>query len=188
MKPADSPTERGRLLLRLARQAIDATLGGPAPAGDTGSPALTAPGACFVTLTRDGQLRGCIGSLEAHRSLAEDIAANARAAAFRDPRFAPVSMDEWPALQLEVSVLGPIAWRDCPTLASAIDWARKPDYGAVLQAQGRRATFLPQVWDTLGDPDLFFGALLRKAGLPGDHWPDDAQVGRYTVEKYREAA
>ena len=114
----------GITLLALARNAIAAPLGQPAPAAEIPSmPELTAPGATFVTLTQDGILRGCIGSLSAHRALADDVFANAQAAAFRDPRFPPLAVDELATTRIEVSLLDPSEPLPCTDEAEAI--ARK---------------------------------------------------------------
>ncbi|MCL2658658.1 MAG: AmmeMemoRadiSam system protein A [Betaproteobacteria bacterium] len=175
----------GLQLLAIARHAIEARLGLRAADRRENTPA-TALGASFVTLTHKGDLRGCIGSLEAERPLAEDVAANACAAAFHDPRFPPVDAAEWPEIALEVSVLGAIEWRGCPTLAAALAWIRPGEDGVVLASGSRRATFLPQVWEMLSDAEEFFSALRRKAGLSTAAWPADARIGRYPVLKYRE--
>jgi AmmeMemoRadiSam system protein A len=141
-----------------------------------------------VTLTQLGELRGCIGTLEAHRSLQEDVEQNALAAAFRDPRFTPLAADELPLTRIEVSVLSaPLALafageHDLYTrLRPGID-------GVVLSWRGRRATFLPQVWGTLPEPEAFIAALLDKAGIAGRTWDDEIRIARYTVDKFGEAA
>lgn len=178
----------GLALLRRARNAIAAELGvEAAPAADESAPtALAAPGATFVTLTQAGRLRGCIGSLEAHRSLAEDVAANARAAAFRDPRFPPLGSAELPSTRVEVSLLSPpsaIVFHDeadaCARLRPGID-------GVILEYGNHRATFLPQVWEDLPSPADFLAHLKRKAGLPADFWSPDIRLHRYEVRKWKE--
>jgi AmmeMemoRadiSam system protein B/AmmeMemoRadiSam system protein A len=143
-------------------------------------PELRRPGATFVTI-RDagGALRGCIGSLEPRRALVEDVAENAWAAAFRDSRFPPVGVDELPELDVHVSILGPpeaLAPRSREELVSMLRPGRD---GLILEDQGRRATFLPQVWESVPDPAKFVGLLWRKAGLPEDHWSTDARAWRY---------
>lgn len=178
-------TERGRLLTALARAAI---AGQPGEMDRSERPAwLAAPGACFVTLTLDGALRGCIGSLEARRPLADDLAHNARAAAYSDPRFAPLGADERDRVRVEVSILSapePLTFRD---EAHALAQLRPGQDGVILQAGARRATFLPQVWAQLPAPADFMAHLKRKAGLAPDAWPADIRLSRYTVEKYTEA-
>ncbi len=145
---------------------------------------LAAPGACFVTLRRDGELRGCIGSLEPRRALAEDVAANAYSAAFRDPRFPPLEAAERPGLDFHVAILGP---REPLTAASEADLLRqlRPGTdGLVLRDGAHRATFLPAVWDSLPDPLRFVRELKHKAGLPRDHWSPEVRLERYRVESF----
>ena len=142
--------------------------------------------ACFVTLQIDHQLRGCIGSLEAHRPLVEDVADNAYAAAFRDPRFAPVSEMEYPQLQYHISVLNPpepMSFASEPDLLKQI---RPGIDGLVLSDRGYRGTFLPSVWESLPTAQEFLAHLKQKAGLPSDYWSDTLRVDRYTVENIEE--
>jgi AmmeMemoRadiSam system protein A len=146
---------------------------------------LTEPGASFVTLLLAGELRGCIGSVDARRPLGDDVARNARAAAYHDPRFAPVTAEERDRLQVEVSVLSvrvPIA---VGSEADALAALRPGVDGIFLEYQDRCATFLPQVWEGLPDPVDFLGELRRKAGLPPRFWHPDVRLSRYTVEKFR---
>jgi AmmeMemoRadiSam system protein A len=180
-------TERGRVLTRLARASIARALG--ERVDDPPRPEwLQAPGAVFVTLTRHGELRGCIGSLEAHRSLEEDVVENARMAAFGDPRFAPLTRDELDDTRVEVSVLSapePIAFTD---EADALAKLRPGVDGVILEYGHHRATFLPQVWHQLPTPREFMAHLKRKAGLPADFWDEGVRLYRYSVEKYEEDA
>ena len=176
----------GAALIATARGAIDAAFGRP-EARVRPHAALDRPGATFVTLKQDGELRGCIGSLEARRLLAVDVRANARAAAFDDPRFAPLSPGELDVTTVEVSLLAPatrfaVAGEDdlCARLEPGVD-------GVVLELGRRRATFLPQVWESLPDPRDFIGALKRKAGMPADFWSAEMRVSRYTVAKWHQA-
>lgn len=164
-----------------------------------GDPGHFDPGGCpgetlelrasFVTLTaHDGELRGCRGSLEAHRSLAADVWHNAAASAFADPRFAPVTQAELAALRIEISVLGPLE-----PVAAASEMELRALLvplrdGVVLAWRGHRATFLPQVWESLPDPRRFLAELKRKAGLPADFWARDLRICRYEVEKIGAAA
>lgn len=152
-------------------------------------PALDRPGATFVTLHRHGQLRGCIGRLEAtHDTLETDVRRNARRAAFEDPRFAPLTADEWDGLEIEVSLIGesqPLAVR---TEAEALAALRPGEDGVILSWNGRRATFLPQVWTQLPDPRLFLAALKQKAGLTPDFWDADLHLARYAVQVFEEAS
>lgn len=190
----------GEFLLRVARAAIAEKLAphyfGRRTTGPTGHSAAgtsndipgwaAEPGAAFVTLTVDGRLRGCIGSLEAHRPLVDDVRDNARAAAFRDPRFPPLSRDEFDKVRIEVSVLSPPAALPVADRDDARARLRPGIDGVVLRAQGRRATFLPQVWEQLPDPDMFLSHLLRKAGLSDYYWGPDVRLERYTVSAYHE--
>lgn len=179
--------ERGTTLLAIARGAIARSLGQPAPAFDEGT-WLMEPGASFVTLTRRGELRGCIGSLLAERPLRHDIECNARAAAFRDPRFPPVAAREYAGIDVEVSLLSalePIKAESETELLSAL---RPGVDGVLLEYRARRGTFLPQVWEQLPEPRAFLQHLKQKAGLHADFWADDMRLSRYTVTKWREAA
>ena len=153
---------------------------------------LDAPGASFVTLTSGrapgGALRGCIGSLEARRPLREDVEANAVAAALHDPRFAPLTARELDDTVVEVSVLSAPAALPAADEAELLARLRPGVDGVVLSACGRRATFLPQVWEQLPDPADFLARLRRKAGLPADYWGRDVVVETYTVTAWQEAA
>ena len=153
---------------------------------------LDAPGASFVTLTSGrapgGALRGCIGSLEARRPLREDVEANAVSAALHDPRFAPLSARELDDTVVEVSVLSAPAALPAADEAELLARLRPGVDGVVLSACGRRATFLPQVWEQLPDPADFLARLRRKAGLPADYWGRDVVVETYTVTAWQEAA
>ncbi len=190
---APSASERGGALVALARDAIARELElelGERPATPI-SPRpgwLDVPGAAFVTLTRHGRLRGCIGSLEAHRPLWRDVEANARAAAFDDPRFAPMTADEWPDTRVEVSILSPARPMDFSGEADALAQLRPGIDGVILEHGWHRATFLPQVWEQLPDPREFMAHLKNKAGLSPDFWADGIRLSRYTVEKFKEAA
>jgi AmmeMemoRadiSam system protein A len=177
--------ERGDRLLALARGAIARQLGlGAAPHDDADW--LKVPGATFVTLTQHGRLRGCIGSLEAWRSLGEDVMANALAAAFRDPRFPPLEADELARTQVEVSLLSPQTPMPVRDEADALAQLRPGIDGVVLECGAHRGTFLPQVWEQLPRPADFLRHLKLKAGLPGDFWDPGIQLSRYTVTKWKE--
>ncbi|HEX5801891.1 MAG TPA: AmmeMemoRadiSam system protein A [Azospira sp.] len=175
----------GRELLALARQAIDRRFH-DAAAPTVDDPALKRPGAVFVTLTQDGELRGCIGSLEAWRPLADDVCDNARAAAFRDPRFSPLTASEWPRTRVEVSLLTPAEPMSFRDEADALRQLRPGIDGVILEYDGHRATFLPQVWEQLPEPQRFIAQLKRKAGLAADFWSDAVRLSRYRVEKWKE--
>lgn len=176
------------VLPRVAHAAIAAELGGAGKAL-TAEP-LSGNAATFVTLTLDGKLRGCMGSLVPRRPLKEDVAFNARAAAFRDARFPPLTKEEFERADLAVSLLSattPMVPADderglteeevCSRLRSGID-------GVVLNLGDQQATFLPHVWEQLPDPTRFLAALKQKAGLPGDYWkcgPGGITIETYTV-------
>ena len=144
-------------------------------------------GASFVTLTKRGELRGCIGSLEGRRPLAEDVRDNAISAAFHDPRFPPVTPDELQDLRVEVSVLStpqPLAYDGADDLMSKL---RPGVDGVVIESGWKRATFLPQVWEKIPDPKQFLEFLCRKAHLPADAYRQPGlKVYTYQVEKFKE--
>lgn len=179
--------ELGSILLTLARNAIAARFGlPPKPADD--SPALHAPGATFVTLTQHEQLRGCIGSLEAWRLLAHDVRENAIAAAFRDPRFNPLTAEELPVTRIEVSLLTPAKPIFFTSEADALAQLLPGIDGVIFTAGHHRSTFLPQVWEQLPGPASFMAHLKQKAGLPANYWGSDVHLERYGVQKWKEAA
>ena len=149
-------------------------------------PGLGEDGATFVTLNLYGRLRGCIGSLVAHRPLIDDLIDNAKAAAFRDPRFLPLSLTEFDEVEIEVSLL---------TRPKLLEYSSPADLkakvqvgvdGVVLSLNGRRATFLPQVWEELSTFELFFTYLCQKAGLGSDCLQEHPQIELYQVEKFKE--
>ena len=183
--PADN--ERGGILLAAARGAIGERFGAE-PLVLQMRPWMQVPGASFVTLMLDGELRGCIGSLEAHRPLLEDVQGNAVAAAFRDPRFPPLSNREFAQVRVEVSELGAAEPLEFESEAHALRLLRPHEDGLILEYGRHRSTFLPQVWETLSKPALFLAQLKRKAGLPADFWHDEIRLSRYAVSKWKEAA
>ncbi len=178
---------RGPTLLAHARAAIARRLGLAAIAAPQAS-FLDAPGATFVTLKIERELRGCIGSLAPHRPLGEDVRANAQAAAFDDPRFPPLAIGEFASLEVEVSVLSPSTSILVRSEAELHAQLRPGVDGVTLQWGHRRGTFLPQVWESLPTPREFIAHLKRKAGLPLDFWSSDLAISRYTVEKFTEGA
>ncbi len=173
-----------RILLMAARQSIEQSLVGGQYTAENIIPnsMLHAMLASFVTLKRQGVLRGCIGTLEPRRALLHDVIANARAAAFADPRFPPLTIPEMESLHIEISVLTtaePIMARNRTELLLAL----KPhEDGLIVQEGKRRATFLPAVWSTLSDPGIFYDALISKAGFSRDHWSTDLKFFRYHAE------
>ena len=175
----------GVVLVDIAREAIREHLG-LARAAERHEPWLTQPAATFVTLREHGELRGCIGSLDARRPLGLDVAHNARAAAFNDPRFPPVGRDEIDALDVEVSLLSAREPFAAASEAEALARLRPGIDGVCFEYGRASATFLPQVWESLADPLVFLGELRRKAGLSARFWHPDVKLSRYTVEKFRD--
>ncbi len=175
----------GQLLLPIARAAIATALGQPQQA-DQSAAWLHEPGACFVTLTQHGQLRGCIGSLSARRELLADVQANAVAAALQDSRFAPLTLPELAHTDIEVSLLSPLQAMHFVSQQQALAQLRPGIDGVVFECQRWRSTFLPQVWEQLPTPAEFMGHLKQKAGLPRDFWSDDVHLYRYTVTHWSE--
>ena len=183
---ASLPDQIGFVLLSLARSAI-ARQFGINNMVVCNFPQLSEPGATFVTLTQNGTLRGCIGSLEAQRPLAQDVQENAVAAAFRDPRFPPLTKDELAITQVEVSLLSPMQAMSFSSEQDALAQMRPGIDGVVLQYRQQRGTFLPQVWEQLPQPQQFMSHLKRKAGLAEDFWSDEIRLARYTVTKWKES-
>ena len=181
-------TDLGTTLLTLARNAIAREFGLPQAAVTGDPPELAQPGATFVTLTQHGQLRGCIGSLEAWRPLGQDVQENAVAAAFRDPRFDPLTAGELGYTRVEVSLLTPPEALHFASEADALAQLHPGVDGVIFSAGHRRSTFLPQVWEQLPEPALFMAHLKQKAGLPADYWSDAVKLERYRVQKWKEAA
>ncbi len=177
--------QRGRVLLPIARAAIAHALNVPRAADET-APWLAEHGACFVTLTQEGELRGCIGTLQAHRPLLADVKSNAVSAALRDPRFAPMDETELETTSVEVSLLSPTQVMASQDEGDALAQLRPGVDGVVFEYAGYRSTFLPQVWEQLPHPHQFMTQLKRKAGLPGDFWAEGVRLSRYTVTKWRE--
>jgi len=187
----------GRKLLQIARASISAALG----ADSTPGPEDRAPAAeelwlkewraSFVTLMQGEELRGCVGTLEAQRPLAADVAENARAAAFQDTRFKPLTREEFARTDIEVSLLSAPKRLRFEDHADLIARLRPGMDGVILEQgdekSGKRATFLPQVWEGLPDPEQFIAHLQQKAGIAQDTDIRSCRVKRYTVLKWREA-
>lgn len=178
--------DEGELLLQIARFAIAEKLGNPLSKPEIPDE-LTRHGACFVTLSQHGQLRGCIGTLEAHRALHLDASENAQAAAFSDPRFAPLSKKEYDSINIEVSLLSNTEPLEFDSEQHALQQLRPHADGVVLQLGYRRSTFLPQVWESLPEPAEFIRHLKYKAGINPDFWSTDIRLSRYSVQKFRES-
>lgn len=157
--------------------------GKPFPVGPEGlAPELARPSATFVTINLNGHLRGCIGSLQAVRPLAADVASNAYAAAFLDRRFNPLSAEEAGQIRLHLSLLTPAMPMRFGSEADLLNQIVPFEDGLILEDAGRRGTFLPSVWESLPRPEQFLHHLKLKAGLPADHWSSTVQVWRYHTE------
>ncbi len=149
---------------------------------------LRDPGASFVTLTIREKLRGCIGTLEAYQPLVLDVQEHAVAAAMEDYRFPAVREEEIPLINIEISRLTPIHLIDYSTPEDLVSNLRVNVDGVLLKTSGRRATFLPQVWEKVPDPEQFLSQLCMKMGAPPDLWRGNRlQVYTYQVEKFKEA-
>ena len=147
-------------------------------------PALRQRRATFVTLNRNGQLRGCIGHLQAMQPLVKDVAENAFSAAFNDNRFPPLSDHEFSDLDIHISVLSPAEPMDFDSEADLLHQLRPGVDGLILEDGYYRGTFLPSVWEQLPTPELFLAHLKQKAGLPQNYWSDTLRVSRYTTESF----
>ncbi len=183
-------SDEGQLLLKTARQAIDNLLRGeddPPLNLDEYTSNLAERGACFVTLTMNGALRGCIGSIEATQPLIKDVQDRAIGAAFHDPRFPGLKLEELPDLQIEVSRLTSPERLKYSTPEDLVKKLRPGIDGVILRQKFRRATFLPQVWEELPDPEQFLGRLCVKMGLSPGAWLDQhLDVEIYQAEKFLE--
>ncbi|MEQ1638093.1 MAG: AmmeMemoRadiSam system protein A [Methylococcales bacterium] len=177
--------EQQQRLLALARSSIEHGLQTGKPLkislGDY-PPELREPRATFVTLNINHELRGCIGMLEAIRPLAEDIAENAFAAAFKDPRFPALTADEFKGLDIHLSMLTPAEPVSFTSEQGLLAQLQPGIDGLILQEGYRRGTFLPSVWETLPKSEQFLRHLKQKAGLSPDYWSDDIRIYRYRTE------
>lgn len=145
---------------------------------------FTVPRATFVTLEKHGQLRGCIGMLEARRPLADDITHNSFAAAFSDQRFPPVTENELEDLNIHISILNPAELIHCTSEAELLKLLRPNIDGLILDDGLHRATFLPSVWESLPEPAAFVHNLKMKAGLKQHDWSPELRAYRYTAESF----
>ena len=174
-------------LLELARASIVDCLTAssrPHAPTDERSSLLSKPGASFVTLSIHGALRGCCGSIEASRALADDVWDNAQRTAFEDPRFAPLRARETDHALLEISVLGPLEPLQV-TSEQALVMALRPGVDGLLLSYGtQRATFLPKVWEKLPNPEVFVTQLKRKMRVPDDFWDEALIVRRYATQEF----
>lgn len=187
--PSRDEERLGQALLARAHNTIARALGLRGGA-EPGHPALQHSGATFVSLhDASGRLRGCIGRLRAVTVLDADVRHNAAQAAFKDPRFPPLTAAEWPGLQIEVSLLGtPEPLPDAHSFDEAGALLQPGLDGVILECRGQQATFLPQVWQQLPEPRAFLSALLRKAGLPEQAWPAGVRLQRYRVRSFERKA
>lgn len=140
--------------------------------------------ACFVTLTRNENLRGCMGSLFAHRALVDDVAANAFAAAFEDPRFPPLVNDEFPHLEISISILTPAHAMSFTSERDLLKQLKPHVDGLILSEAYQRSTFLPAVWESLPNPEEFLQHLKMKAGLAPNYWSPSIKIERYTTASF----
>jgi AmmeMemoRadiSam system protein A len=180
------PQNAGIVLVSLARAAIAQQIGRPLSSPEQVD-WLRQPGACFITLTCQERLRGCIGTLQAHRALGEDVQQNAVAAAFRDPRFKPLTLAEFDGVEVEVSLLSPLEPLQFADEYDALKQLRVGMDGVVFQYGHHKSTFLPQVWRDFTEAADFMAHLKYKAGLPPDFWDPEVKLSRYTVAKWRES-
>ena len=185
--PGRLSDEARRQLIGIARASILHGLAhGEAllPAAQDTSDELEVERASFVTLNRFGMLRGCIGHLEANMPLAKDVAENAYSAAFRDPRFAPLTPDEYPELELHISILTPPEALNVGSESDLLAMLRPGVDGLILEDGYARGTFLPSVWESLPEPKDFLRHLKRKAGLSENYWSDSLRLYRYETESF----
>ncbi len=181
---------KGQILLQIARDAITAELSEDSLKKYDFSDEedwLQQMAACFVTLTINDLLRGCIGSLEAHRTLLKDVQQNARAAAFHDPRFPPLTRAELDKISIEISLLSSLKALEFDNEQDALKQVRPGIDGIVFEAGAYRSTFLPQVWQQIPESKDFLAQLKQKAGLASDFWSENVKLFRYTVTKYKES-
>jgi hypothetical protein len=176
----------GKVVLPIARSAISSALGRVFRAEED-APWLHEKGACFVTLTQNQELRGCIGSLEAHRPLLADVKANALAAALRDPRFTPLEPEELEVTNIEISLLSAMKALKFTSEQDAMAQLQPGVHGVVFEFGYYRSTFLPQVWEQLPNVHKFMANLKYKAGLPPDFWAEEVRLSYYTVTKWKES-
>ena len=177
--------DRGPVLLALARASIASVLGQTCFA-DQSAPWLHEKGACFVTLKQCGELRGCVGNIEARHSLLEAVMVAARAAAFEDQRFPPLSVGDLADTRIEVSLLSALEPMAVLSEAEAVRHIRPHVDGLLLESGRHRGIFLPQVWGSAPNARDFLGLLKLKAGLPADFWSDEIRLYRFQVAKCSE--
>jgi len=184
--PVTATENQGEVLIPIARAAISSALGRSYSGTIEDIPWLHEKGASFVTLTQNQNLRGCIGTLEAHRPLLIDVKANAHAAAFRDPRFSPLKAHELDSTEIEISLLSALQPLVYSGEHEALAQLQPGIDGVVFEFGRYRSTFLPQVWEQLPDVDVFMAHLKHKAGLQPRFWDEEVKLYRYTVSKWKE--
>lgn len=185
------PRRERAILLAVARDSIRNGLdvGAPLSVDPKDYPQPLRPTrASFVTLELEGQLRGCIGALEACQPLVADVAQHAWAAAFRDPRFRPLEQAEYPRLELHLSILSPSEPLRFDSEATLLAQLRPGVDGLILSLGHHQGTFLPAVWEQVPNPKTFLNHLKLKAGLAADFWSEQIRVERYTTESFGEEA
>ncbi|MFW2374236.1 MAG: AmmeMemoRadiSam system protein A [Gammaproteobacteria bacterium] len=177
-------SDEKQTLLDIARQSINFGLQHhtPLPVNtEQYSQLLQQPGASFVTLHIHQQLRGCIGTLEAYQPLIKDVSDHAYAAAFHDNRFPALTEQEAQNLDIHLSILTPARAIDFHSESDLIKQLQPGIDGLILEAEYKKGTFLPSVWETLPEPKDFLNHLKIKAGLPGHYWSDDIKISRYST-------
>lgn len=189
--PTDFPADAGATLIAVARRALATQLGVddiriPDATPHAGETWLERDAATFVTLNKNGRLRGCIGTLTPYQALSRDVAEHAIDAAFHDPRFRPVRADEYGELTVEISVLGTPVRMDIGSKNELVHALVPGKDGLILSDGYHRATYLPQVWEQIPDPREFIANLLVKAGLPSNHWSENMVCERYRVLSFAE--
>jgi AmmeMemoRadiSam system protein A len=178
-----------KVLISIARHALEVAIpNSPARQVDLDSlpREYAEPRACFVTLRLAGELRGCIGNVEARRPLAIEVAEHARSAGFRDPRFPPLDGSEFSQIRIEVSVLSRLESFSVSSRSDLLRQLRPGVDGLVIEEGHARGVFLPSVWDQLPNANTFVSHLMQKAGLAEDHWSERISFSRFTSESYEE--
>jgi len=184
--PQDMPPETGQTLIAIARGAIARQLNPETSIDVPDADWLQAKRASYVTLLHDGRLRGGTGTLQAQRTLAEDVMANAVAAACKDLRFKPLGRDEFANTRIEVCVLSALESLQTTDEAATLAQLRPGTDGVVLEYGCHRSSFLPEMWDHSADAAEFLARLKYQAGLPPDFWSPEVRIGRYTAIKWQE--
>jgi len=180
-----SDEHRGEILLKIARNTLLELFDTPGEAVEIES-WLQEIGACFVTLRKGPELRGCIGTILPHRPLIEDLCGNTLAAAMHDPRFPALAREELDLTVIQVSLLSPLESMQFDSQADLLRQLRPGIDGLVLEHGRHRGTFLPAVWNELPNPATFLDQLKRKAGLAADFWSPEIQIRRYSTDSWSE--